>query len=124
MVGAQRFDFRGFFGAADGGDDGAADRFGDLHRDAADAGAAGLDQDRFARLQLRVIEQHVLDGGISDADAGGVLQRHAIGDFNHQPRRMVGDVLRPAVDVKTANAEDVFAKIVAASQALAAVPQV
>ena len=95
-------------------------RFGDLHGDGADAGAARVHQDRFARLQSGVIEQHVLDGRIGDAHAGGVFHFDAVGDFHHQPRRMVGDVLSPAVDVETADAEDVFAEIVAAAQALAA----
>src|SRR6202012_4782985 len=99
----------------DRGDDGAAKRFGDLHRDRADAGTAGLDPDRFAWLPLSVIEQPVLDGGVSDANAGGIMDRHTIGDFHHQSRRMVGDVLSPAVDVKAADTLDIFAEIVAAS---------
>ena len=60
MVGAERLGLLGLVVVADRGDDGAADRLGHLDRDRADAGAAGMHQDGLARLELGVVEQHVL----------------------------------------------------------------
>ena len=62
VIRAERLGLRRFLVVADGGDDGAADRLRHLDRDGADAGAAGLHQDRLAGLELGVIEQHVLHG--------------------------------------------------------------
>ena len=51
VVGAERLRLRRLVRAADGGDDGAADRLGDADGDAADAGAAGLHQDPSRRVR-------------------------------------------------------------------------
>ncbi len=77
VVGAERLGLLGLVVVADGGDDGAADRLRHLDRGGADAGAAGMHQDGLARLELGVVEQHVLDGREGDRRAGGVAQRDA-----------------------------------------------
>src|SRR5690606_16418046 len=66
VVGAQRLRLVDLVVGPDGGDDGAAHAPGELDGGRADAGAAGVDQDRLARLQLRVVEQHVLDRAEGD----------------------------------------------------------
>ena len=117
VIGAERACLRRLLVAADGGDDGAAERLRHADGDAADAGAAGVHQDPLARLQLRVVEQHVLDGGVGDRHAGGVAQIDA------RPARvttrragMVGQILREAVDVEAAHAGDVLAQVLAAAR--------
>src|SRR3569623_890132 len=57
--------------AADSGDDGATDGFGHHDGHSADAGAARVHEYGFARLQLGVVEQHVLNGREGDGCAGG-----------------------------------------------------
>ena len=74
----------------------------------------------FTRLESRVVEQHVLDGGIGDGDAGGIAHVDAVGQLHHEARGMVGEFLREAVDVEAAHAGDVLAQIVAAARAGAA----
>jgi hypothetical protein len=74
-------------------------------------------QDPFAGFKPRVVEQHVFDRGISDCDAGGIAQGHAIGDFRCEARRMVGKFLREAIDVEAAHAGDVLAEVLAAARA-------
>ena len=69
------FAFLGLGVVADRGDDGAADRLRHLDRGGADARAAGMDQNGFARLELGIVEQHVLDGRERDRRAGGLAHR-------------------------------------------------
>src|SRR5713226_1704811 len=57
---------------ADGGDDRAADRLRHLDCDGADAGAAGMHEHGLARLELGVVEQHVLHGCKRNRRAGGI----------------------------------------------------
>ena len=97
----------------DGGDDGAADGLGNADRDAADAGAAGVDQHRLAGLQPGVVEQHMLDRAVGDRDAPGVPHRHAGGNFDQQTRGMIDEVLGESVNVKAAHSADVLTQIVA-----------
>ena len=97
--------------------------FGDTDGDAADAGTAGVHQDHLAGFQAGIVEQHVLDGGIGDGDAGGVVQFHAVGDLHGQPGRVVGEFLGEAVDMEAAHAGGVFAQILAAGAAGLQVPQ-
>ena len=76
-----------------------------------------MHQDRFARLQFSVIEQHVFHSRARDTNEGRVLHFNAGGDFHHQPGVVVGEVLSPAVDVENrADAENVFVEIVAIAQ--------
>ncbi len=67
VVGAECRRLRHLVGGADGGDDRAAHLLGQLDGRRADAGAAGVDEDRLAGLELRIVEQHVLDGAEGDA---------------------------------------------------------
>ena len=73
-----------------------------------------MHQNGFARLELGIVEQHVLDGAESDRRAGGIAQRHAVRHRHDQPRRHVDEIAREAVDVEAHDAADVFAQIVAA----------
>ena len=82
-----------------------------------------MHQDPFAGFQLRVVEQHVLDGGVGDGDAGGVVQGHAGRDLHRQPGRVVGQFLGEAVDVEAADAGGVLAQVLAAGAAWLQVPQ-
>jgi hypothetical protein len=66
VIGAERLGLLDLVGRADRGDDGAAHLLGELDRRRTDAGAAGMDQDRLARLESGVVEQHVLDRAEGD----------------------------------------------------------
>src|SRR3984885_10191413 len=114
VIGAERLGLFTFGIVADGGEHGGADGFGHFDRAGADAGAAGLDQDRFAGLQLGIVEQHVLHGAEGDRRAGGVAETHVVGHLHHEPRRHVDEIAREAVDMETHDARDIFAEIVAA----------
>ena len=71
VVGAERLRLVGLGVVADRGDDGAADRLRHLDGGGADARSAGMDQNGLAGLELRIVEQHVLDGRERDRRAGG-----------------------------------------------------
>ena len=108
-----------FAGGTDGRDDGAAERLGDADGDGADAGAAGLHEDGFTRFQFGVVEQHVLDGGVGDAHAGGVVVLDHAGDRDGQARGVIDLLLREAVEVEASHAAGVLAQVL---DALAAEP--
>ena len=76
-----------------------------------------MHQDPFARLQPRIVEQHVLDGGIGDGDAGGIARVHAVGQLRGEARGMVGEFLRETIDVEAAHAGDILAQVLAAARA-------
>ena len=76
-----------------------------------------MHQDPFARLQPRIVEQHVLDGGIGHGDAGGIAHVDAVGQLRREARGMVGEFLREAIDVEAAHAGDVLAQVLAAARA-------
>ena len=115
VVGAERLGLLRLVVVADRGDDGAADRLRHLDRGGADAGAAGLHQDGLARLELGVVEQHVLDGARTRSAR---RRRRAcatpFGTGIDQPRRHVEQVAGEAVDMEAHDAGDVLAEIVAA----------
>src|SRR5208337_1980238 len=71
FVGAELPGFGDFFVIAGGGDHAATEEFGDLDGGGADAAAGGDNEDVFARLELRAIDEHV-PGGLED-------QRHGSG---------------------------------------------
>ncbi len=79
-----------------------------------------MDEDRFAGLQLGVVEQHVLHRAEGDRRAGGVLERNAVRRRNDEPGRHVETLAREAVDVEAHHAADGFAQVVAALAAGAA----
>ncbi len=114
VIGAERLGLFRFGVVADGGDDGGADRLRHLDGGRADAGAAGLHQNGFARFELGIVEQHVLHGAERDRRAGGVAEAHARGDRHDEPRRHVDEVAGEAVDMEAHDAADVFAQIIAA----------
>src|SRR5581483_11181011 len=72
VIGADRFRFLHLLVAADSGDHGAVDVFRELDRGGADTGAARMHEHRFARLKLRVVEQHVDGSGEGEGSAGHV----------------------------------------------------
>src|ERR1700751_5297369 len=113
VIGADRFGFFRFCVIAHRGDYSAADRFGHFDRGGADAGAAGLDQYRLARLELGIVEQHVLYRAERDRCAGGVAIGHIVGNRYDQPGRHVQEVAGKAVDMETHNASNVLAEIIA-----------
>src|SRR6185295_4378325 len=101
VIGPERLGLGGLLVVADGRDDGRADLLGHLDRAGADSGAAGLHQNRLARLELRVAEQHVLHGGERNRRTGGVAEGDTRGYRNYQPRRHVDEIARKAVDMET-----------------------
>ena len=70
-----------------GGQHGGAGPLGELDGGDADAAGAGLDQDGLARLQPAELEQAVVGGAERDRDAGGLLDRQAVG---HRPAERAG----------------------------------
>src|SRR5580704_6874875 len=72
VVRAERFRFRRLGVVADSGDDGTANSFRHFYRDRADSGAAGMHKNSLTRLELGIVEKHVLGGGESNWHAGGV----------------------------------------------------
>src|ERR1700732_997643 len=122
VVGAERPHAVELAVIADGGDDSATDRFGHHDCDGSNPGATGMHEHGFARLQFRVVEQHVLDGGKCDRRAGGVAFVDAVRYRYHQPLRHVEDFARETVDMEAHNAGDVLTKIVAPLLAGAANP--
>jgi hypothetical protein len=113
VIGAERPGLDDLLVVADRGDDGRADLLRHFDGAGADAGAAGLHQDGLARLELRVVEQHVLHGAECDRRAGGVAMADGSRHRHHEPRRHVDEVAREAVDVEAHHAADVLAQIVA-----------
>src|SRR5882724_8519243 len=107
---------------ADGGDDSATDRLGHHDRDGTDAGATSMHEHRFARLQFRVVEQHVLDCRKCDRRAGGVAFADGVRYRYHQPLRHIEGFARETVDMEAHDAGDVLTEIVAALPAAAANP--
>ena len=81
-----------------------------------------MHQNGLARLELGIVEQHVLGGAEGDRRAGGVAQRHAGRHRDHQPRRQIDQIAREAVDVEAHDAADVLAQIIAALAAGGAMP--
>jgi len=86
LVSAELPGFGNFFVVTGGGDDTAAEEFGDLDGGAAYTTAGREDEDVFTRLELRAIDEHV-PGGLEDQRNGGGVGpieifgiRHAI-DF-------------------------------------------
>src|SRR4051794_10094445 len=73
-----------------------------------------MHQHGLTRLELGVVEQHVLHGRECDRRAGGVAETDAAGRGNRQARRQVDEVAGKAVDMETHDAADVLAEIVAA----------
>ena len=73
-----------------------------------------MHQHGLARLELGIVEQHVLHGREGDRRAGGVAQGDAGGNRDHQPRRHVDELAGEAVDMEAHDAADVLAQIVAA----------
>ncbi len=49
----------------------------------------GMDEDGLAGLKLRVVEQHVLNGGEGDRCAGGIAIADAIEDRNDKTLRQI-----------------------------------
>jgi hypothetical protein len=121
VIGAERLRLLHLGIVAHGGEHRAADRFRRLDGDGANARAARVHQDAFARFELGVIEQHVLDRRERDRRAGSVANIYAIGHLHHQPRGHVDEIAGKPVDVETHDALHVLAQIVAALAACGAV---
>ena len=77
-----------------------------------------MHEDAFARLQFRVVEQHMLDGRERDRRAGGVAHGHAFRHGNDEPLRHVDEFAREAVDVESHDAADILTQIIAAFLAI------
>src|SRR5262249_20183839 len=117
VIGAQRLGLFRLGIVADGGDDRATDRLGHLDGDGADAGTAGMHQHALARLELGIVEQHVLHRCKGDRRARGVAQGDPLGNRYHEARRHIDEIAGEAVDVKAHDAADIFTQIVAAFSA-------
>ena len=122
VIGAERFHAVDLGIVADRGDDGAADRLGHHDGDGSNAGAAGVHQHGFTRLQFGIVEQHVLHRGECDRRAGGVAVADAVGHRDHQSFGQIEKLAGEAVDMEAHDACDVFAEIVAAFAAGLASP--
>jgi hypothetical protein len=72
FVGPELFGFGDFFVVAGGGDHAAAKEFGDLDGGAANTAASRQDENVFARLELRTIDEHVPSGLEYKRNGGGV----------------------------------------------------
>jgi hypothetical protein len=97
-----------------GGDHRAADFLGELDRSRADAGAACMDQDGFARLELCVVKQHVLDRAEGDGRDRGAHSADAGRCRNQKSCRQIDLFLGEAVEMEAVHTADMFAEIVAA----------
>ena len=73
-----------------------------------------MDEDRLARLQLGVVEQHVLHGAEADRRAGRLLEGDALRHRDHEPLGPVDQLAGEAVDMEAHDAGDVLAEIVPA----------
>src|SRR5262249_16001569 len=91
-------------------------------RGSADAGAAGLDQDGLARLELGIVEQHVLHRAECDRRASGVAIAHIVRNRYDQPGRHVHELAGKTVDMETHDPCNVFTEIIAAGAARFAGP--
>ena len=120
VVGPERFRAAALLVVADGREHRAADRLRHLDRGGADAGAAGMDEDRFAGLEAGVVEQHVLHRAEADRRARRLLERHPLRHRDDEPLGPVDERTRKAVEVEAEDAGDVLAEIVAAFPAGAA----
>src|SRR5262247_2685458 len=114
VIGAQRLGLFRLGIVADGGDDGATDRLCHFDGDGADAGTAGMHQHALARLELGIVEQHMLHRCKGDRRAGGIAPGDPVGHRYHKARRHIDEIAGEAVDVKAHDAADVFTQIVAA----------
>jgi hypothetical protein len=114
VIGAERLGLLDLVVGADGGDDGAADLLGQLDRRRADARTAGMNEDRFAGLQLGIVEQHVLDGTEGHRCNSGTDRIDTGRGRNQQAGRKVDLFLREAIEMEAMHAGDMFAEIVAA----------
>jgi hypothetical protein len=79
-----------------------------------------MDEDGLARLQLGVVEQHVLDGAEGDRRDRRADRVDAFRGRDEQARRQVDQFLRETVEVEAVHAADILAQIVAALAAGAA----
>jgi len=72
FVGTELFGFGEFFIVSGGGNHAAAKEFGDLNSGSAYTAAGGEDEDFFARLELRAIDEHVPGGLEDDGNSRGM----------------------------------------------------
>src|SRR4029077_1982223 len=114
VVSAQRSGFFCLRVVADCRNNRAAEGLRHLDGDRTDAGAACMHQNGFARFELGVVEQHVLDGTKGNRRARRVSQRNAGRYRDHQACGEVYQVTSKAVDMKAHDAADILAKVVAA----------
>ncbi len=73
-----------------------------------------MDQYRLARLELGIVEQHMLNGAKGDGRKGRPDRVHAGGCCHELAGGDVDFFLREAVEMKAVDAADMFAQIVAA----------
>ena len=90
VVGAEGLGPLGLFLGADRRQDGGALPLGQLDGRRADASAARMDEDRLARLDLRLVEQGVPGRHEDDGDSGRLLERERIGLIPRLGRRHPG----------------------------------
>ena len=76
-----------------------------------------MHQQPFTWFKLCIVKQHMLNGGIRHADAGGSTPIDTRWNHRRQTCRMVGEFLREAIHVESAYTGDILAKIVASTQA-------
>src|SRR5690606_5847002 len=97
----------------DSGDDRATHALGKLDCCRADAGAARMDEDRLARLKLRIVKQHVLNRAEGHGRNGCADLVNAGRGRHKEASREVHLLLRESVQMEAMHAADMLAKIVA-----------
>src|SRR5690606_19703407 len=104
---------------ADGGDNRAAHALGKLDRGGTNAGAARVDQDRFARLEPGVVEQHVLDRAKGNGCDGSADLVNAGRCGYEKAGGQVDLFLREAIQMEAMDAAHMLAEIITAFAARA-----
>ncbi len=79
-----------------------------------------MDEDRFAGLELGIVEQHVLDRAEGDGRKRRTNGVDAGRSRNEQARRQIDLLLRETVEMETVHAGNMFAEIIVAFAARAA----
>ncbi len=123
VIGAERLRRFDLLVGADRRDHRRAVALGQLDRGRADAGAAGMDEDGLAGLELGVVEQHVSTVPKVTAPARRPPRRSPEGPAREDARQ-VDTLLREAVEMEAVHAADMLAEIVAALAAGVAEPAV
>jgi len=116
FVGAELPGFGDFFVVAGRGDHAAAEEFSNLDGGAANTAAGGENEDVFARLELRAIDEHV-PGGLEDQRNGGGMGPIEVFGVGHAIDFRAADEFGAATINHVAEIGEVAAAVVVAAKA-------